>query len=74
VCSKTGIDCLAEGDAEMGMVIELSDYRIKAPSEPRDGFRLEVVPPVMVVRQFRDGVLVGEERVVSEYMLREMLD
>lgn len=58
----------------MGAVIELSDYRRKAPSEPRDGFCLQVVPPLMVVKHFRDGVLVGEERVISEYMLREMLD
>ena len=58
----------------MGTVIELSDYRRKAPSEPRDGFRMQVVPPLMVIRHFRDGVLVGEERVISEYLLREMLD
>jgi hypothetical protein len=55
-------------------VIELSDFRKRGPGEPCDGLRLKVEAPVMVVRHFRDGVLVGEERVLSEYMLREMLD
>jgi len=58
----------------MGTVIELSDYGKKAEVQPEDGFYMEVEPPVMVVRRFRDGIFVGEERMISEWMLREMLD
>ncbi len=57
----------------MGTVIELSDWT-KSQSELKDGFYLEFEPPFMIVRRFRDGVLVGEDRVISEYMLREMLE
>jgi len=58
----------------MGTVIRLSDHRRKAEAAPEDGYYISVEPPVMVVRHFRDGVLLGEERVLSEYMLREMLE
>ena len=57
----------------MGTVIELSNCRRKAATLSKDAFYIEVEPPVMVVRYYREGVLVEEDRVVSEYMLREML-
>jgi len=57
----------------MGKVIKLSNYRRKAATPSKDAFYIEVEPPIMVVKYYRHGVLVEEHRVVSEYMLREML-
>ena len=57
----------------MGKVVELSNYRRKAVTPSKDVFCIVLDPPVMVVRFYRDGVLVGEQTVVSEYMLREMM-
>ena len=58
----------------MGEVVELSDFRRRASAEPLDGYFLHVEPPAMVVRHFRNGVCIGEERLISEIMLRELLD
>jgi hypothetical protein len=58
----------------MGKLIELSDYRKKVQTSHRDGIFMEVVPPMLIFRHMRGGAVVKEERVVSESMLRELLD
>ncbi len=58
----------------MGKIIDLSEYRAKRKGHPRDGIQIEVVSHVMIVRHYQRGILIGEERVISERLLRDMLD
>ncbi|MCU0574637.1 MAG: hypothetical protein MUC41_16820 [Syntrophobacteraceae bacterium] len=62
----------------MGELIELSSYRKRRTeaisTDLIDGYTLRAEPPFMVVRHFRNGAFVGEERVISETMLKELLD
>lgn len=58
----------------MGKVIDLSERRNKAISERPEQVRLQCVPPVIVVQRYRNGKLEGEERALSERILRELLD
>jgi hypothetical protein len=58
----------------MGKVIELSDYRKRAPAAPEMTYRVEWEAPFLLVRRFLDGVFVGEKRVIPELMLRDLLD
>jgi hypothetical protein len=58
----------------MGTLIDFSEYRAKKSGYPRDGIQIEVVSYVMIVRHYREGILIGEERVISERRLRDMLD
>ena len=58
----------------MGTLIDFSEYRAKKNGYPRDGIQIEVVSHVITVRHYREGILIGEERVISERSLRDMLD
>jgi hypothetical protein len=58
----------------MGTLIDYSEYRAKKSGYPRDGIQIEVVSHVITVRHYRGGILIGEERVISERCLRDMLD
>lgn len=62
----------------MGELIELSKYRGRrakaAEADLVDGYTLRAEPPFMVVSHFRNGAFIGEERVLSEAMLKELLD
>jgi hypothetical protein len=58
----------------VGTVVQLSDYRKKVTTQPENGFSVEIAPPVLIVRHFHNGVLTKEERVISESMLRDLLD
>ncbi len=58
----------------MGTLIDFSEYRAKKNGHPLDGIQIEVVSHVMIVRHYQKGILVGEERVISERILRDMLD
>jgi hypothetical protein len=58
----------------MGKVTDLSEYRAGKEGHPRDGIQIVAVSHVMIVRHYRDGILVGEEQVISERFLRDMLE
>ncbi len=58
----------------MADLIDLSEYRAKKEGHPRDGIQIEASGHVMIVRHYRDGLLAGEQRIISERRLRDMLD
>jgi hypothetical protein len=58
----------------VGTLIDFSEYRAKKSGHPPDGIQIEVVSHVTIVRHYQKGVLSGEERVISERILRDMLD
>lgn len=58
----------------MADLIALSEYRARKEGHPRDGIQIEASGQVMIVRHYRDGLLTGEQRIISERSLRGMLD
>jgi hypothetical protein len=58
----------------VGTLIDFSEYRAKKNGHPPDGIHIELVSNVMIVRHYHKGILIGEERVISERILRDMLD
>lgn len=58
----------------MEKVVDLAGFRADKEGHPRDAVQIELEPPEMVVRHYRDGVLVREERTLSECFLRDLLD
>jgi hypothetical protein len=60
------------GGQTVGELICLSDYR-KAKGIQEQCFYLEVIPPAIIVHDSKQGI-VQERQVISERMLREILD
>ncbi len=64
----------------MSKVIDLRMYREKSrgnrPEAPRpiDGVYLEAAPPFIIVRHYQTGVICKERCLLSEYLLREIMD
>jgi hypothetical protein len=58
----------------MGEVIDLESYRAGKRDTLRNGLYIEIAPPVVFVKYYENGVLTEQHRVISEYMLRELLD
>lgn len=58
----------------MGEVIKLKKYQARAAESARHGMYVEVLPPVVLVKYYRNGVLTEQQRVVSESMIRDLLD
>jgi hypothetical protein len=58
----------------MGDVIDFSGFRASRNGHPRDGIQIEVLPHAMIVRHYRAGILVGEDRILPERFLRDTLD
>lgn len=58
----------------MGEVINLEKYQARAAESARHGMYVEVLPPVVLVKYYRNGVLTEQQRVVSESMIRDLLD
>ncbi len=58
----------------MGEVIDLESYRAGKKVGIRNGLYLEIAPPVVFVKYYENGVLTEQHRVISEHMLRELLD
>ncbi len=64
----------------MKKVIDLRMYREKSRQNKRaaprsiDGFYMEAAPPFIIFRHYQTGVICKEWHVLSEYMLREILD
>ena len=58
----------------MGEVIDFERYRARAGEQARNGLFLEIMPPVILARYYENGVLIEQHRVVSETMIRDLLD
>ncbi len=58
----------------MGEVINLEKYQARAAESARHGMYVEVVPPVVLVKYYQNGVLKEQQRLVSESMMRDLLD
>jgi hypothetical protein len=58
----------------VGEVIKLEKYQARAAESARHGMYVEVLPPVVLVKYYRNGVLKEEQRVISESMTRDLLD
>jgi len=58
----------------VGEVINLEKYQARAAESARHGMYVEVLPPVVLVKYYRNGVLTEQQRVVSESMIRDLLD
>ena len=58
----------------MGEVIDLLDYRASMKEKERNGIYMQIVPPAVLIQYYRNGVMVEQHRVISEYMLRDLLD
>jgi len=63
----------------MGEVIDLAKYREIAEckrigAEWGDGVYLETTPPIIMFKEYRGGLIRKEWRLISEYMLRELLE
>ena len=58
----------------MGEVIDFERYRARTGGQARNGLFLEIMPPVILVRYYENGVLMEQHRVVSEAMIRDLLD
>ena len=58
----------------MGEVIDFQSYRAISKEKLRNGICIKIDPPVVVVKYYENGVLTEQHRIVSEYMLRELLD
>jgi hypothetical protein len=64
----------------MGKVIDLGPYlkkstadRVAAPP-PLEGLCLQAAPPFIIFRDYQNGVIRREYRLLSEYLLRETMD
>ena len=64
----------------MSKVIDLRMYReklwrtISGKLHLDDGVYMEASPPFIIFRQYQAGVICKEWRVLSEYMVREIMD
>lgn len=58
----------------MGEIIDLQRYRARAEEHARNGLIMEIMPPVILLNYYEKGVLVEQHRIISEYLLRDMLD
>jgi hypothetical protein len=65
-------ECSLLGARQWGELICLSDYR-KTKENQEQYFYMEVIPPVMIIRYSKQDI-VQEQHVISERMLREILD
>jgi hypothetical protein len=63
-----------KGGFGVGEVIDLERYRARAGDKERNGLFVEIHPPVILVKCYEQGVLVEQHRIISEYMLRDLLD
>lgn len=68
-----------KGEDKVGKVIDLAKHRERlelgrAGAIAKDGLYMESVPPFIIFRRYEAGVVCSEQRLISEYMLREMLE
>jgi hypothetical protein len=66
---------LNEGDGRaVGKVIDLLQYKAGLKENTRDGIYMEIMPPAVLIKYYRNGVVVKQHQVISEDMLRDLLD
>lgn len=64
----------------MGVVLDFLAFRersrthLSGPQKQLDGVCVEAAPPFLVFRQFQAGVICQESWLLSERLLRELLD
>jgi hypothetical protein len=58
----------------LAQVYHLSDYRERAREYRRNGFSLELAPPFIIIQYYRDGVKTEKHRMISEHLLRHLLE
>jgi hypothetical protein len=58
----------------VGEVIDLLEYRANMKEKERNGIYMQIVPPAVLIQFYRYGVIVEQHRVISEHMLRDLLD
>lgn len=58
----------------MGTLVDFSEYKAKKNGHPRDGMQIVLASNVMIVRHYQKGILIGEDRVIPERILRDELD
>ena len=63
----------------MGEVLDFGKHREKAAgsrirAQWREGVYLETAPPLIIFKEYRAGLIRKEWRLISEYMLRELLE
>ena len=58
----------------MGKVIDLLEYRASMKEKERNGIYMHIVPPAVLIQYYKNGVIVDQHRVISESMLRDLLD
>jgi hypothetical protein len=63
-----------EGGFGVGEIIDLQRYRARADVKERNGLFMEILPPVILVKCYEQGVLVEQHHIIFEYLLRDLLD
>jgi hypothetical protein len=58
----------------MAQVYDLCVYRDRIKEKYRAGFSVQVAPPLFLVQHFAEGVTTDRYQVLSEYLLRQLLD
>lgn len=58
----------------MGEVIDFERYRPKTGERARNGLVMELMPPVILVGYYENGVLLEQQQLLSEDMIRDLLD
>lgn len=58
----------------MGEVIDLTRYRANAKGNSGNWLNIEITPPAFFVQYFENGELKIHYRVISERMIRDLLD
>jgi hypothetical protein len=61
----------------MGELLDFSAYQARSKigsQEPKDGLCVKAVPPFLVFRKYQGGVVRREWLILSEHLLRGMLD
>ena len=58
----------------MGKIVDFVSFKEKAAPNRRDGLYVEAHPPFVIVGSRENGALRKEYRLISENMLRDLLD
>lgn len=58
----------------MGELIDLQKFRKEVERPATNGLIMETRPPLILFKYYENGMLVEQHQVISEHLLREMLD
>lgn len=62
-----------ETNETVDKLIDMAAYRKRHPPEPEEDCLVTIDPPYLTVKHRKRGVVVREERLLSETLLREIL-